>query len=52
MKPNIFFTADHHFGHQNIIKFSARPFESLEQMNEQLIKKWNKKLAEMILSII
>ena len=46
MKPNIFFTADHHFGHENIIKFSERPFESLEQMNEELIKKWNEKIGE------
>ena len=44
MKPNIFFTADHHFGHENIIKFSERPFESLDHMNEELIKRWNKKI--------
>lgn len=44
MKPNIFFTADHHFGHENIIKFSERPFESLDQMNEELIKRWNEKV--------
>lgn len=46
MKPNIFFTADHHFGHENIIKFSERPFESLEHMNEELIKRWNEKIGE------
>lgn len=46
MKPNIFFTADHHFGHENIIKFSERPFESLEQMNEELIKRWNEKIGK------
>lgn len=45
MKPNIFFTADHHFGHENIIKFSERPFESLEHMNEELIKRWNEKIG-------
>ena len=44
MKPNIFFTADHHFGHENIIRFSERPFESLEQMNEEMIRKWNEKI--------
>lgn len=44
MKPNIFFTADHHFGHANIIKFSERPFESIEEMNNELIKRWNEKI--------
>lgn len=46
MKPNIFFTADHHFGHENIIKFSERPFESLEQMHEELIKRWNERITD------
>lgn len=46
MQPNIFFTADHHFGHANIIKFSERPFESMEEMNEELIKRWNEKIAK------
>ena len=46
MTTNIFFTADHHFGHANIIKFSERPFESLEQMNEELIKRWNEKISK------
>lgn len=45
MKPTIFFTADHHFGHANIIKFSERPFQSLEEMNEELIKRWNEKIS-------
>ena len=45
MKTNIFFTADHHFGHANIIKFTERPFTSLEEMNEELIKRWNEKVS-------
>lgn len=37
-----FITADHHFGHENIIKFCNRPFESAEQMDTALIGNWNK----------
>ena len=37
----IFFTADLHFGHKNIIRYCDRPFKDVAQMNSTLIKNYN-----------
>ena len=37
----IWFTADHHFGHANIIGYTGRPFSSCEEMDEEMIRRWN-----------
>lgn len=51
--PNTFFASDHHFGHQNILKFVHRDgtmvrsgFESVDHMNEHMIERHNSVVRE------
>ena len=41
-EDRIWFTADSHIGHRNIIKYCQRPFSDVEDMNKTLISNWNK----------
>lgn len=38
----IYFIADPHFGHYNILALSKRPFDTIEAHDEALIRNWNK----------
>jgi calcineurin-like phosphoesterase family protein len=42
----IWFTADTHFGHANIIKFMGRPFAHTDEMDEAMIQTWNNTVQE------
>lgn len=37
----IYFTSDTHFGHESIRTLADRPFESLAEMDSELISRWN-----------
>jgi len=38
-------TSDTHFSHANIIRYSKRPFASVDEMNRELIRRWNERVA-------
>jgi len=48
---NVFVTSDTHFGHAKILEFkkedgqAVRPFASLEEMHEEMVERWNKKVG-------
>lgn len=41
---NIFFIGDMHLGHANAIRFDLRPFETVEEMDAELIRRWKAKV--------
>lgn len=38
---NIFFTSDMHLGHKNILEYSKRPFSTVDEMDEEIIRRFN-----------
>ena len=41
----IYLISDTHFNHKNILAYENRPFNSVSDMNNQLIKRWNEIVA-------
>ncbi len=39
------FISDTHFSHFNIIRYTGRPFQSVDEMNERLTQNWNALIA-------
>lgn len=42
---NVWLTSDTHIGHKNIIELAGRPFDSVEQMNQEIIARWRRLVA-------
>lgn len=42
----VFFTSDLHFGHEKVIRFDNRPFQTVEEMDAELIRRWNAKVGK------
>ena len=38
---NIFAISDPHLSHKNVLKYSHRPFSSIEEHDETIIENWN-----------
>lgn len=42
----VWFTSDHHFGHKRIIELANRPFASVEEMDAEMVRRWNTVVAK------
>lgn len=41
----IWFTSDTHFGHENVLKFTDRPWETIQQMNSSIVANINARVG-------
>lgn len=42
----IYYTADLHLGHENVIRYCDRPFSNAEEMGEAIVSNWNSVVRE------
>ena len=40
----IYYTADTHFGHANVVEMCERPYPDVDAMNEAMIAAWNERV--------
>ena len=41
-----YFIADLHLGHANCIRFDHRPWDIVEEMDMEIIRRWNRKVRK------
>lgn len=45
LKPKVFFTSDTHFNQEKKVRRKEVPFKTVEEMNKELVKRWNNNVA-------
>ena len=48
MKMKTYFISDLHLGHANCIRFDKRPGETVEEMDMEIIRRWNRKVRNTL----
>ena len=43
-----YFISDLHLGHANCIRFDKRPWETVEEMDMEIIRRWNRKVRNTL----
>ena len=43
---NLYFSSDEHFGHARIIEYTNRPFKNVDEMNKELIRRFNERVKD------
>lgn len=42
----ILYISDLHLGHANVIRFDGRPYQTVQEMDEDIIKRWNETVSD------